>query len=44
VEADAGHARLVVHGDITAEQVREALADVSLDANAKEDQAAAGAG
>ena len=32
VEADAEHARLVVHGDVTAEQVQAALDDVSFDA------------
>jgi copper chaperone CopZ len=40
VEADAGHARLVVRGDVTAEQVRAALEGVSFAPGSPEHDAA----
>jgi copper chaperone len=42
VEADAENARLVVHGDVTADQVREAVAEVPLAAEGPEHDAVAG--
>jgi copper chaperone CopZ len=44
VEADAGHARLVVHGDVTAEEVRAAVDDVSFAAGGPQHDAAASGG
>jgi copper chaperone len=40
VEADAEHARLVVHGDVTADQVQAALGDVSFPADGPNHDAA----
>ncbi len=42
VEADAESARLVVHGDITADQVEAALAEVPFDTDGPEHDAARG--
>lgn len=44
VEADAEHARLVVHGDVTADQVRAAVDEVPFAADGLEHDAAAGSG
>ena len=44
VEADAEHARLVVYGDITADQVRAAVDEVPLAADGREHDAAAEGG
>ena len=41
VEADAEHAWLIVHGDITADQVQAALDEVSFPADGPEHDAAA---